>query len=223
MPFARRSSLSLLLLACLAGCGTIGLKKDRPATPTVGNRTPILSRISSELRPDPTLAGVSVIVPPAQANADWPQAGGSATKAMGHLALGATPTRAWTAQIAGDGNARRLAAAPVVGNGTLFVVDTEGAVQAFDAQTGAKRWTHALDVTKDLRPSNFGGGATFADGKVYATSGAGDVVALNAADGSEIWRTHPSGPLRGAPTVAFNSLYVMSQDNQIFALSLADG
>ena len=223
MSFAKRAGITVLLLGCLAGCGTLGLKKDRPVTPTVGNRTPILSRISSELRPDPTLAGVSVIVPPAQANTDWPQAGGSAAKAMGHLALGAMPTRVWTAQIAGDGNARRLAAAPVIGNGTLFVVDTQGAVQAFDAATGARRWSHPLEVSRDLRPSNFGGGVTFADGKVYATSGAGDVVALNAADGSEVWRAHPSGPLRGSPTVAFNSLYVMSQDNQIFALSLADG
>src|SRR5205085_6185664 len=146
-----------------------------------------------------------------------------AAKAMGHLALGAAPVRVWTAQIAGNGNARRLAAAPVIGDGTLFAVDTQGAVQAFDAATGARRWSHPLEVSRDLRPSNFGGGATFADGKVYATSGSGDVVALNAADGSEVWRAHPSGPLRGSPTVAFNSLYVMSQDNQIFALSLADG
>jgi outer membrane protein assembly factor BamB len=31
------------------------------------------------------------------------------------------------------------------------------------------------------------------------------------------------GPLRGSPTVAFNSVYVMTQDNQIHALSTTDG
>src|SRR5213078_3604985 len=30
-------------------------------------------------------------------------------------------------------------------------------------------------------------------------------------------------PLRGSPTIAFNAVYVMSQDNQIFSLNLADG
>ena len=33
----------------------------------------------------------------------------------------------------------------------------------------------------------------------------------------------PAGPLRGAPTLAFNAVFVMTQDNQIHALSAADG
>ena len=102
----------------------------------------------------------------------------------------------------------------------LFVVDTNGAVQAFDAATGAKRWTYQTDLEKDLRPSSFGGGVTYLDGKVYATSGAGDVVALDAQTGAEKWRTRPAGPLRGSPTVAFNAVYAMTQDNQIFSLDV---
>jgi outer membrane protein assembly factor BamB len=223
MHFARRTGLSLMLLAGLAACSTLGLKKDKPVTPTVGNRTPILSRISSELVADPTLAGVTVVLPPPTTNAEWPQAGGNAAKSIGHLTLAEAPTRAWIASIPGNGKARRLAASPVVGNGTLFVVDTQGSIEALDAATGGRRWTHPLEVTKDLRPSNFGGGVSYADGRVYATSGSGDVVALNAADGAEVWRVKPAGPLRGSPTIAFNALYVMSQDNQIFALSVTDG
>ena len=223
MTFASRSGFALALLAALAGCGTIGLKKGRPQTPTVGNRTPILSHISADVAPDPTLAGVSVVLPPAQANTDWPQPGGNAGKSMGHLALAAAPARAWVASIVGDTNARRLAASPVVGGGSVFVVDTQGTIDAFDVATGARRWTHPIDAGKGYRSVNFGGGASFDEGKVYATSGTGDVVALNAADGAELWRVKPGGPLRGSPTVAFNSLYVMSQDNQIFALSLTDG
>ena len=223
MTFASRSGLALALLAALAGCSTIGLKKDKPQTPTIGNRTPILSHIANAVAPDPTLAGVSVVLPPATANAEWPQPGGNAAKAMGHVALGATPVRAWVASIAGLDKARRLAAAPVVGGGMIFAVDTQGTIVAFDAATGARRWTHPLPVAKDLRSVNFGGGASYEDGKLYATSGTGEVVALKAEDGTEVWRVTPGGPLRGSPTVAFNSLYVMSQDNQIYALSLADG
>jgi outer membrane protein assembly factor BamB len=111
----------------------------------------------------------------------------------------------------------------VVGNGTLFVVDAIGTVNAFDAASGARRWSYPLGVAKDLRASTFGGGATYQDGKVYATSGAGDVVALDAATGKELWRVKPAGPLRGSPTVAFNAVYAMTQDNQIVALDIADG
>jgi outer membrane protein assembly factor BamB len=222
MQFASRSGAALALLALLSACGVIG-GKDRPGTPTVGNRTPILSRISNELAPDPTLASTSVVLPTAVTNTDWPQAGGNAAKAIGHLTLSAAPTQAWTATIPGDSNRRRLAAAPVVGAGMLFVVDTQGAVRAFDAATGAPRWTHPVAVEADLRDSNFGGGASFFDGRVYATSGAGHVVALDAQTGAEVWRVRPAGPLRGSPTVAFNAVYVMTQDNQIVSLALADG
>jgi outer membrane protein assembly factor BamB len=214
-----------LLVAALGGCETLGIGggDGKKGTPTVGNRQPILSRIAGEVKADPTLASVSVVLPPAQTNADWPQNGGNAAKAPGHLTLGAAPVRAWTANIQGSNPRRRLASAPVIGAGSLFVVDTAGEVHAFDAATGARRWSHSIEVARELRNSAFGGGVSFFDGKVYATNGAGDVVALDATSGAEVWRVKPSGPLRGAPTIAFNTVYVMTQDNQIFALSTADG
>jgi outer membrane protein assembly factor BamB len=215
-------SFAVAAALALAGCSIFG-GDDEPTTPTVGNRVPILSRISSEVEVDPSLANVAVVVPPAEANTDWSQAGGTASKSYGHLALGQAPVRAWNASIAGSNPKRRLAAAPVVGAGSLFVVDTNGTVLAFDAVTGARRWTHAIEQTGDLQDAAFGGGVSYADGRVYATTGAGDVVALDATTGSEVWKVKPGGPLRGVPTIAFNSLFVMTQDNQIFALNITDG
>jgi outer membrane protein assembly factor BamB len=220
--FTRRAGAALLLAALLAGCSVLG-GKGKPTTPTVGNRTPILSHIANDATPDPTLAGVAVVLPPAQVNTDWVTAGGGPSKNPGHLALGDSPVRVWTAEIAGSSLKRRLAASPVVGNGTLYVVDTNGSVNAFDAATGGKRWNYQLDVSKDLRSSSFGGGATFYDGKVYATSGSGDVVALDAGTGAEQWRIRLPSPLRGSPTVAFNTVFAMTQDNQIVALDIVDG
>lgn len=220
LPIRRLAAVLGLSLA-LAGCGIFG--GDKPATPTVGNREPILSRISIDVRADPSLASVAVVLPPAQANTEWSQAGGTASKSYGHLALGASPMRGWSVSIAGSSNTRRLAAAPVVGGGSLFVVDTNGSVHAFDASNGGRRWTHTIDLGGDLESAAFGGGVSYADGRVYATNGAGDVFALDAANGNEVWKVRPAGPLRGAPTIAFNQLFVMTQDNQIFALNLNDG
>ena len=211
-----------LLVLALSACSIFDKKSD-PSTPTQGERTPILSRIATEVEADPALAGTAVIVPPARVNASWPQAGGNAAKVAGHLALGAAPTRAWTASIAGSTKTRRLAAAPVVADGMVFVADTSAVIHAFDARTGARRWQHQIRVSGDLEDATFGGGVAYDQGRIYATNGVGDVVALNSSDGSEIWRVKPSGPLRGAPTVAFNSVFVMTQDNQIFALASADG
>jgi outer membrane protein assembly factor BamB len=220
----RRGALPALALmaAALSGCGIFG-GKDKPNTPTVGNREPILSRIEAGARVDPSLATVSVVIPQAQVNADWSQAGGTASKSYGHLAMGTAPTELWSAQISGSDKRHRLAAAPVVGGGTLFAMDVEGVVHALDAATGGQRWTYRMPIAGDLEASVFGGGVSFSNGRVYATNGVGEVVALNAADGTQVWTVKPAGPLRGSPTLAFNAVYVMTQDNQIVALNASDG
>ena len=213
---------ALMMAVTLSGCGLFG-DDDPRSTPTVGNREPILSRIEAGARVDPSLATIAVVLPQPQVNAEWSQAGGTASKSYGHLAIGASPREIWTAQIAGSNPRRRLAAAPVIGGGSLFAVDTEGVVHAFSADNGARRWTYRLPVASDIRSSAFGGGVSFSNGRVYATNGVGEVVALDAANGSLVWNVKPAGPLRGAPTLAFNSVYVMTQDNQIYALNAADG
>ena len=220
---AGRAVLALALALGLSACGG-GLfgGGDKKVTPTVGNRIPVLSRIEGA-KVDPSLAGVSVIVPPATVNAEWTQAGGNAGKSYGHLALGDNLAPAWSARIAGSSGRRRLAASPVVGGGMLFVEDSNGVVNAFDANTGARMWTHSSEVAGNLRSANFGGGVSYDQGRVYVTNGVGEVLALDAANGNQLWKVKPGGPLRGSPTVAFGSVYVMSQDNQIFALSAADG
>jgi outer membrane protein assembly factor BamB len=223
-PVSRRlaASLALVLAVSLAGCGVFG-GKDKPKTPTLGNRIPILSRVDTGAKVDPLLANVSVIVSPAAANPDWPQAGGTASKSYGNLELAANPGRSWSAQVAGSDNKQRLAASPVVGGGQLFVMDTAGTVHAFDAQTGQRRWSTAFSIKGDGQSSIYGGGASYADGRVYITTGLGEVAALDAKDGSIAWKVKPAGPLRGSPTIAFNSVFVMTMDNQVYSLNAADG
>lgn len=221
--FGRAGAVSLIALALVAGLSGCKSNSKGPKTPTVGERVPILSRIESGAKVDPALEAVSVILPPQQANDSWTQAGGNAAKSYGHLALADNPTRVWTAQIAGSTNRARLAAAPVVADGKLFVMDTEGVVHALDAKTGARLWTKNFSVSGKNESSIFGGGVSFDGGNLYVTTGLGEVAALKASDGSQLWSKKPGGPLRGSPTIGFNSVYVMTQDNQIFALNAADG
>ncbi len=216
-------AMILALSATLAGCGVLGGNDKPKVTPTVGNRTSILTRAESGADVDKDLAGVSVILPPATANANWSQPGGSATKAVGHLAIGETISRAWSAKIPGSSLRVRLAAAPVVYGGRLYAVDTEGMVHCYDTASGSQVWAVKLEASDDGSASVFGGGVSVDATRVYATNGVGEVAALNPADGSQIWRVKPAGPLRGSPTLAFGSVYVMTQDNQLIALNQADG
>ena len=222
--FSRRAAapLAVMLALVLSGCGVFG-GKGKPTTPTVGNRIPILSRVDTGAKVDDSLSTLAVIVPPATANADWAQAGGTANKSYGNLALSATPGRSWTARIAGSDKKQRLAAAPVVGGGQLYAMDTQGVVHAFDAQTGAQRWATGFQIKGDGANSVYGGGAAYDNGKVYVTTGMGEVAAVDATNGSVLWKVKPAGPLRGSPTIAYNSVFVMTMDNQLWSLNAADG
>ncbi len=215
-----RTSAGLAALIALAACGVF--KGGQKKTPTVGERVPILAS-ENGVEADKTIADIQVTLPAAATNDAWTQPGGNAAKSMGQLTLADSPSRLWQASIAGGSNRERLGAAPVVAENKLFVVDVTAQLHAFAADTGAKLWSASVSTGDENRPARFGGGASYEGGRVFATDGVGDVVAFNAADGKEIWRAKPGGPLRGAPTVANGSVYVESQDNQIFALDQNDG
>lgn len=217
--------LSLALGMGIAALGLGGCAAHKPkikATPTVGNRIPVLSHIESGTKVDTALASMDVVVPAPEVNSQWAQGGGTASKASGHLALADAPRKVWSVRIAGSSPQQRLGASPVVGGGLLYAMDTKGIVHAFDDNTGREKWQQGFRLPKK-NDSIFGGGVSFDEGSVYITTGLGEVAALDATDGKIKWRVKPAGPLRGAPTVAFGAVYVMTQDNQILALNIADG
>ncbi|WP_223262711.1 PQQ-binding-like beta-propeller repeat protein [Sphingobium sp. SCG-1] len=216
-----RSGALLAGIALLGGCGIIGGKKGGPKTPVVGKRTSILTT-EQGVEVDPTLAEVAVTLPEPAPNDEWSQPGGNQSKAMGNVALGASPSQAWSANIAGSTPRARLASSPVISGGKLFVIDADARIIAMDAQTGARLWQTAMPAEGNGR-SLFGGGVSVVGDRVFASTGVGDVAALNVADGAIVWKKRPGGPLRGAPTLANGHVYVMSQDNQIFALNQTDG
>ena len=219
----KRVTIAVLLLASLGGCSLFGRGGSKgPKTPLLGERIAILSH-EGGAEVDPGLADVPVLVPTAVANSDWAQSGGNAQKAMGHLALGNALERVWTTSIAGGNKKKHLAAGPVVAAGTLYVMGTDALIEAFDARTGAAKWRRSLGVRGDDSDLVYGGGVSYEDGRVYATNGVGDVAALDASTGSVLWKVRPSGPLRGSPTIHSGQVYVVTQDNQIFALSAQDG
>jgi outer membrane protein assembly factor BamB len=126
------------LALALSGCGVF--KASKPKSMLAGDRVPILTS-ENGVEVEPALAGVAVTLPPATPNDAWGQPGGSASKSMGHLALGTTLSQAWMARVASSSKATRLAATPVVAGGKLYVMDTDARITAFDAVTGAKTWS----------------------------------------------------------------------------------
>src|SRR4051794_13903402 len=210
------------LTIAASGCGI--LKKGKgPSTPVLGQRIAVLTG-EGDVVVDPTVTALPLNLPDPAVNADWTQSGGNATKSMGHVALGANLARAFSVQ-AGRGNSpvARLAASPIVAGGRVYVIDTLGTVRAFDTRNGGQVWSSQTPTERGGQASIFGGGIAYDNGRVYATNGLGFVAALDERNGGILWKVRPGGPLRGAPTIANGALYVISQDNQIYAINEADG
>jgi outer membrane protein assembly factor BamB len=223
MRHVSRVTLLLLSASLLAGCGGLGLFKKSDKITVPGERTPVLVN-EADIDIDAATATEPMTLPAAVTNDSWAQSGGNANKSVGHLSLGQSLGVAWTVSIGrGSGNDGRLGGGPVVADGKIFTMDTTGTVRAFSAENGAQLWSTRFGEVGDNAASIYGGGVAYDAGKVYATNGIGYVASLDANSGAAVWTVKPGGPLRGEPSVDGGSVYVMSQDNQIYSLKTADG
>ncbi|MGE4219218.1 MAG: PQQ-binding-like beta-propeller repeat protein [Alphaproteobacteria bacterium] len=208
----------LLLALTAAGCSWF----DEEKKPLPGERIPVILQ-DIDVSPDPRIADLRVMLPPPHPNPDWPQAGGYPDHAMHHLAVSGNLQRVWAVD-AGSGSSenRRLLTPPVVADGRVYTMDIDFDVSAFDAQTGGRLWTHSLNVPDDDDEA-FGGGLAFAYGRLYVSTGYGALFALDARDGSVQWQKPLPGPVRGAPTVSDDRVFVVSIDNQLTVLNATNG
>ncbi|MEM6761288.1 MAG: PQQ-binding-like beta-propeller repeat protein [Pseudomonadota bacterium] len=225
--------MRILALACaaltLTGCGAIsdlnpfGVKDEH----LLGDRETVFSTNTQMLRSDKMRpASVS----PARSNADWPQPGGNAQNAPGHLAFNGGGGRAWRAQVGGSTLSGlsvtrgevRISARPVVAGDRVFVYAPDGSVTALSASSGGRAWRTSLRPDGE-RDSAAGGGVTVANGRVFVSTGYGEAAALNARSGEVIWRTDLNTPARSAPTAGAGKVFIVSQRNKVFALNQEDG
>jgi outer membrane protein assembly factor BamB len=215
--------MALVMGVALAMGGCSIFNKSTPKTPVLGERIDVLAS-ESDVAVDPATAALPMSLPAPVANSEWTQSGGNAAKSMGHVALGPNLAQAFVVSVGqGSSLTEKLGGAPVVADGRVFTIDTQATVRASDAKTGAEVWRTQFGTEKGNSGALYGGGVAYDSGRIYATNGLGFVAAIDARNGGVIWQVRPGGPLRGAPTVAGDALYVMSQDNQIYSLKSADG
>ncbi len=105
---------------------------------------------------------------------------------------------------------------PSITDGTLYISDAEGRVQARDAATGKVIWRVETEL-----PASSGPGLG-EDLLAIGTSEA-QVVALSRNDGAELWRTDVSGEVLAVPAVAYGVVVVHTVDGNLFALDALTG
>lgn len=192
-------------------------------------RTPLEASVPTEEVPNPTdlparpeNRAEPIALPGVVANADWGQRGGNAAHLPPHAALSAAPARIWSVSV-GAGNAKRnrIAAAPVAGGGRVFAMDAGTRVTAV-SPAGAVLWTAELRPDYDSSELS-GGGLAFGEGRLFATTAFGEIVAIDPATGGIAWRQRLLSPATGAPMVDGGVVYAVGRDGTAWAVRADNG
>ena len=196
---------------------------------------------------DPALRNSIISVPAPQNNGAWYQ--GQAVSEDGanivrHVALKGNlkKRQSYTDASAPDDDVR-LTSAPVVVGDIFVLLDGQGQLSAhhvtklhkeiwqvdlrqlaIDAQPAIERdshWPHLFSSTKE--EDFIGGNVSFVEGRVIATTGNGHVFAFDLVSGKLLWHRAMGMSIQSVPSGRNGTVYFVSSDNQLYALSLKDG
>ncbi|MGY9055123.1 MAG: PQQ-binding-like beta-propeller repeat protein [Alphaproteobacteria bacterium] len=211
----------VLVLLLLAGCGSTFFGKSE-GPPLPGERVTILESNRS-VSPNLEIAQVPVDIPAVTDRPNWPQVDGSSSHVGSNIALSSTPSLLWqsSSPVGARDEARRPPSPPIIANGRVFVLDSVLNVRAYDAQSGQELW--AVGTAPDGEHDGFGGGIATDGVRVYMAGGHGQLLALEADTGRLFWRKDLPGPVRAAPTVRGERVFVITADNRLIALSTETG
>jgi len=213
-------AMPLVLLAAAILLGGCSLFEDEERLE--GERLPVRQEQSPI---DNAIAAVDRPLPAPQRIEAWLQTNANATHNAGNLS---GPTRfapAWRVDAGtGTSDESAITAAPVVADGRIFTLDAAAEIRAFDAGSGAERWrTSLVPNDEEDGEEGFGGGLAYEAGRLIATTGFGEVLALDGASGEILWRRQLGAPFRAGPALANGLIVAVTRDSRSFALDAATG
>jgi outer membrane protein assembly factor BamB len=205
------------------------------AVPLPGKRIPVM-QTQSVTTGELADASTPILLPAPRANQDWAQPGGEANNAPGNLAFNGAAQEAWSADAGtGSGSAGRVTASPIVYADRIFVLDAESNLSAISTSGGSALWRIALKPERENASAGwlslggggsgggYGGGLAVDNGRLYAATGFGNVVALDPQTGKKLWEKLLEAPVRASPTAAGDRVFVVTLDGRFYCLAGADG
>lgn len=138
----------------------------------------------------------------------------------------------WTVNIGGELKDKAVKLVPVVDGGRIYAAAADGEVAAVDTATGKIIWQQsilafydskeraiAFTGNQDAVTSGVGIGADL----VLVGSAAGEIIALNQADGSLAWRAKTTSEVLSAPVISRKHVFAQTIDGKVAAYSTQTG
>ena len=222
----RKIIFVIFITLILNSCGSVSnffggedIDKDR----IQGDRISILS-LEKNLSSDPQLRNSRVIIPTAVKNSSWSYPGGSIDNSLHNLEGPEYLKQISKFNIAkGSSKNAFLLSSPIIVDGKIYSLGSDSRINSYDLKTKRRLWQKNMTVKKEQKKEGFGGGISYENGIIFVTNGFGNVLALDANSGKQIWKVNIRIPIRSAPISFDNKVYVISHDNQVFALNSLNG
>ena len=218
------AALGFLGLTACSSLPSFGSSKAKELAEAekAGRITMVLS--DDEIEASPDLAAQTITLPPARTVETWTQAGSNAEKVIGHIKAAETLSVAWRNGVGqGSGKKSALSTPPVANQTTVFTLDAEQQIVATDIASGHTKWRKKLKGLSKRDKAAIGGGLAVDGDSLIVSSGFGYVAALDANTGAEKWKNVMNSPMTGAPSFKDGRIFVESNNNEIYALSLETG
>ncbi|MEM9668809.1 MAG: PQQ-binding-like beta-propeller repeat protein [Pseudomonadota bacterium] len=213
-------------LAALTACSIFDFGRARREAEAAEDRAGRIALAIGDLplEADPEMVDVPVILPVSAPTPTWTEAGAGPSKVVGHVSAGADFEIEWRVKAADGSDRQKAISSPPVANAdTIYLIDGEQRVKAFDIETGDRKWSVSLKSGSRRDKRSFGGGIAIASDRLVVSSGFGFVTLLDSNSGDEIWRRDLGAPVSGSPTVKDDRILIVTQNNEIFALSMETG
>lgn len=218
-----------LLSGCASSDDGFSMPRIQDLNPFAEKEVPLPGKRVAVLQQDDRVGDLAaadqpISLPAERTNEAWSQPGGAPNNAPGHLAFAGTGKAVWEAS-AGTGSTgkSRLTASPIVYAGRVYTLDSEGRVSAFSVSGGTQAWRVSTMPQGRREREGFGGGLAADNNRIYAATGFGTVVALDAGTGKQIWEKSLGTPIRTSPTTAGDRVFVRTSEGRLYCLAGGDG
>ncbi len=137
--------------------------------------------------------------------------------------------RSWGAKVGKGFGRKYLRMNPTIVADRIYAADGYGRIDAFDRFSGKRLWSEqlsaesggffsALDVLDRTDPSFVTGGVGSGDGMVFLGTTNGEVVAFDAAEGSELWRGDVGSEVLAPVAVGDGLVFAQTIEGSLVAL-----
>lgn len=221
----KRLNIIILFMLILTSCSRQSWFGEEKKVNLTGERVSVLTHdarlTTNEIRND-----VKIILPRPTSNTNWKQAGGISNHSMQHLKINNGTNLLWRKTFGeGSSDENYLLTEPVVYKGTVFTLDVNARVSAFDINTGKKIWSRRVaskTESEDLT-SIKGAGLAISNNKLVVTTGFNDVIMIDVDRMGEVWRYSANAPFRSAPTIDNSKIFVQTITDELIAIDLETG